>query len=473
LIAGIVATTYQATLAREAQARAEAERERAEKHFASVRRIARETIFELNNDLKRIPGTLELRTKALDRAVSYLEELTKGATQREPALLMETGSGWIELSHIVGAVEGPGAGKLQRSLDYKAKGVQLLSEALQAAPTNADIAAKLVNGLRGIGSDSGTLGDMNASRFWLQQAVDLGEVFSMENGNTRDVRRQTAMALTLHAFYVRGEGVGETRRRVEHSRRARAILEKLLTEDLDAKARSIATSSLGDVLGTLSDIAGRREDGSVDEVVTLEWVDRAVNLAQRVTTEDISNVSASNKLAMAHLNAAVDYKKFKKLEHAASHAERALELFERLTAASGDAGSNSLSLYAEAALAETLLESRNPTQFKRVRQLISSGRARFEKLPNEITASINVGRAVAVFDGVEAILMAFEAEKHATSDQARRRFCDDSVAAYRRAESFKPRLVGLIGQSDADEMYNNFLIEMRYCEAYSPSFPKT
>jgi serine/threonine protein kinase len=471
LIAGIVATIYQAKLARDAQVRAEAERARAEKHFADVRQIARETIFELNNDLRQVPGTLEVRSKVLDRAVRYLEELSKGAGHTDAALLMETGSGWVELSNTVGIREEAGAGQLAKSIEYRLTGVRFLANALRAAPTDAAIAAQLVNALRGLGSDLGTVGDMEGSRYWLQRAVETGEIFSIERTETQDVRRQTAMALTLHSFYVGGETATDIHRRADYARRARSMLETLLREELTPRARAIATSGLSDVLGTLAEIAARRPDGSLDGEVLLEWIERSIKLAREIQTADPKNASAQSKLAMAHLNGAVDYKKLARLDKAELHARTALEIFERMAAASNDPGSQALVLFAEAALVETLLDKGSVADRQTISARIELGLARIEKLPAEMKVSINVLRPLTALEGGRSRMFAATAKEEAKSDRERRGLCEQSVSAYSRAFSHASRLGELSGEKATADGFKSIRSAIEYCKSYTTNFP--
>jgi eukaryotic-like serine/threonine-protein kinase len=471
LLAGITATIHQATLAREAQLRAESEKARAEKHFTEVRRIARETIFELDRDLRRIPGTLELRTKTLNRAVLYLEELAKGATGSDPMLLMEIGSGWIELSNAVGVVEGPGEGQLRRSLDHKMNGVKFLADALRAQPSNVMIAARFVNALRSIGSDMGTLGDLVGSRYWLDLAVAVGEIFSASRMDTQNVRRQTAMALTLHAFYVRGQTPSDIERRSAYSKRARSILEILLTESLDSRTRGTTTSGLGDVLGTLSEVAAQRPDGSIDEKELLAWSNRSVELARGIFLEDPSNASAKSKLAMAHQNAAVDHKKLAKLEAAEAHARSALDMFESLVSASADPGSQSLALFTEAVLVETLLDKDARSDFDAIPGLLTKARARVATMPPDMKASINVIRAMTVIDGAEAQLLARYAQHDAKTEAERRSACLTAIAAFTRSTSQRSRITEMNGEREIDTEFARLLAKLAYCRKYVPDFP--
>ncbi|HMJ05922.1 MAG TPA: protein kinase [Chthoniobacterales bacterium] len=72
LCGGIVATTYEARVAR-------AERRRAERRFSEVRKIANSLMFEFHNSIAELPGSLAARQLVTRRAVEYLDSLAQEA----------------------------------------------------------------------------------------------------------------------------------------------------------------------------------------------------------------------------------------------------------------------------------------------------------------------------------------------------------------------------------------------------------
>ncbi len=471
LLAGIAATSHQAAIARDALARMESQRLRAERHFASVRSIAKDTIFAVNTDLRKIPGTLEVRSKTLDRAVQYLNELTLDGQSVSPALLAEAGAGWRELAHATGALEEAGLGQLKKSVEYSFKGIELLGRALRAEPTNAAFASQLVHALRIVGSDLGTGGDLDESKLWLQRAVDIGEVFSEATPRTQDARRQTALALTLHVFYVRGSSAEDIRRQVNYSNRARALLETLLAENIDQKMRSRVESALADVLGTLSERASLRPDGTIDEGVALEWSARAVEIATKAYSADPTNVTTANKLAMAHLNAAVDRVKFKRPAQAAVHANESFAHFKRLAELSGDPATRTLLLFATGVLVQAEADSISPVPVEAIRSKVQFAQSIAEQLPDDMKTSINVLRSVSVLHGMDAQLFAIEAQLPTNSSAARARLCRQSVEAYSLAASQRGRLDEFDGKAAVDRGLRDIVEKIAFCRALVPTFP--
>ena len=77
LVAGLAATTYQARIA-------EANRQRAERRFEDVRRIATSLVFELHDSIADLPGATAARALMLRRASDFFDTLA--ATRRKTGL---------------------------------------------------------------------------------------------------------------------------------------------------------------------------------------------------------------------------------------------------------------------------------------------------------------------------------------------------------------------------------------------------
>ena len=95
LIGGIAATTYQAKIAREAQARSEI-------LFADVRKLANSYLFEVHDAVKNLPGATPVREMLVRNSVAYLDRLARDASDA-PGLTAEIASGYDKLGDVQGA----------------------------------------------------------------------------------------------------------------------------------------------------------------------------------------------------------------------------------------------------------------------------------------------------------------------------------------------------------------------------------
>jgi eukaryotic-like serine/threonine-protein kinase len=101
LLAGFVAVERQRRLAVAAQLRAE-------RHFASVRTLANSFIYDIEEELRGLAGTLPVREQLAETSVKYLDSLA-AESGSDPALMAELAGGYRRVGEIFG---GAGNGNL-------------------------------------------------------------------------------------------------------------------------------------------------------------------------------------------------------------------------------------------------------------------------------------------------------------------------------------------------------------------------
>ena len=128
LIGGIAATTYQAKLAREAQARSEA-------LFADVRKLANSYLFDVHDAVKNLPGATPVREMLVKNSVAYLDRLSRDASNA-PGLIAEIASGYDRLGDVQGAWRTASLGD-SKGAEVSFRKAILLREQAAAQPTKA------------------------------------------------------------------------------------------------------------------------------------------------------------------------------------------------------------------------------------------------------------------------------------------------------------------------------------------------
>jgi tetratricopeptide (TPR) repeat protein len=94
LLGGMAATMRQAGIA-------EAQRRRAEKRFADVRKLANTLLFDVHDDIRDLPGATHARQRLVDTAKTYLASLS-GDAQDDPLLRRELAAAYERLGDIQG-----------------------------------------------------------------------------------------------------------------------------------------------------------------------------------------------------------------------------------------------------------------------------------------------------------------------------------------------------------------------------------
>ncbi len=94
---------------------AEQERQRAERRFADVRRIANVVLFDLNDTLANISGTLAVRQLLVENALRYLDDMARDSG-REPELLEELAAAYERIAEVQGMPSWPSQGRSGNAL---------------------------------------------------------------------------------------------------------------------------------------------------------------------------------------------------------------------------------------------------------------------------------------------------------------------------------------------------------------------
>lgn len=128
LVAGIAATERQARIAR-------LERAKAQKRFDDVRAFSNSLIFDIHDALQDIPGTTAARNLLLDRAVQYLDRVSKDA-EGDANLQRELALAYQRLSAVQGDSTSSNVGQVTAADISSAKAAALFEAVARANPAN-------------------------------------------------------------------------------------------------------------------------------------------------------------------------------------------------------------------------------------------------------------------------------------------------------------------------------------------------
>jgi eukaryotic-like serine/threonine-protein kinase len=94
VLVGILATLHQARIAR-------AERAKAERRFNDVRQLANAMMFDVHDSIKDLPGATSARKLLVDRALQYLDSLSREVTD-DPSLQKELATAYEKVGDVQG-----------------------------------------------------------------------------------------------------------------------------------------------------------------------------------------------------------------------------------------------------------------------------------------------------------------------------------------------------------------------------------
>jgi eukaryotic-like serine/threonine-protein kinase len=124
LVAGVAVSTFEAIRARQAQQVALRQRDIAQRRFDDVHKLAREVIFNLQNQLAAIPGTTQARKDLVAVAINYLDALAKDATA-DRALQGELAAAYLRVGEIQFSPGTQNLGDLPAAMESYSKAERL------------------------------------------------------------------------------------------------------------------------------------------------------------------------------------------------------------------------------------------------------------------------------------------------------------------------------------------------------------
>lgn len=182
LIGGIVATTRQAMETR--------------RRFEEVRALANTLLFDIQAEIRDLPGTTPLRRRIVDRATRHLDGLARDAA-RDPGLRMELAAAYEQLAELQGDPHFASLGDLAGADTTYRKALVLREALAAAAPADPARRRALANLVGRLGVLRSWLGD-NAAAVTLSRRA-LEELGRLSASAPEDA------ALRAEAARVRGE----------------------------------------------------------------------------------------------------------------------------------------------------------------------------------------------------------------------------------------------------------------------------
>ena len=240
LIGGVIATAWQAQLAR-------AERARAERRFNDVRKLANSFIFDVHDNIVDLPGSTRARETLVKTALEYLNSLAQEASD-DPALQRELALAYLKVGDV------------------------------QGNPTNAN------------------LGDTAGALASYRKGLAIAEGLVTKHPADDQARRSLAL---IHEKLADLQGwTGDLASAVESARKSLELFKSLAEVDLrNVMARqSLAIShiKLGDILGN------PRFPNTGDRTGALAQYRMSLAHWQAMHAADATNITTRRYLAMAH-----------------------------------------------------------------------------------------------------------------------------------------------------------------------------
>jgi len=167
LVTGITVTIREARIA-------EANRQRAEKRFNDVHKLANSLMFEVHDSIRKLPGATAARKLIIERAQQYLDILAQDS-QSDPALLRDLAAAYGRLASVQGNALDANLGNRSLSLQDYRRAVELLTTCVSLEPSNRDNLRRLADGYENLALALSHNGDMSGAKESAQKALRILE----------------------------------------------------------------------------------------------------------------------------------------------------------------------------------------------------------------------------------------------------------------------------------------------------------
>jgi eukaryotic-like serine/threonine-protein kinase len=322
MMGGLVGTIYQTSVARSALAQSE-------RHFAEVRKLANDSLFELHNEIETLPGATAARKKLISNASAYLDRLSSQALS-DPTLQVDAAWGWFRLAEIQGGQSAANIGEMEAADKNYKRSISMLNAATEQRPTDVKLLRRLLKVRQSYGSYLSILARTVDADAQYDEVIRVGTSKFDDTAATRGLRLEVAAALIFRATYA--DAATSFAVQMQDADKARQLMTDLLAvSDLEPMIKNTAEVSLAGALQALGDVANRNPSGPDDDTA-IQWAMKSLTLQEaRFARAPESLQSQFNAGNANGLVASILISKAKPVE-AITYARKALALFKQISA---------------------------------------------------------------------------------------------------------------------------------------------
>ncbi len=228
VLAGIGATLREAQIARHQASIAQQQRQRAERRFDDVRKLANALLFEIHDSIRDLPGSTPARKLLVTRALEYLDSLSKEAGS-DSSLQRELATAYQKVGDVQGQSREASLGdRAGAEISYR-KACELREALVAGNPRSAELRRDLVQSYGKLSDLLRDKGDLAGSMEYSRLQMDSAEAVVRMDPTNADTRILFATYRMDHGY--KQATVGRERAAgLENLRQGSALLEQLALE---------------------------------------------------------------------------------------------------------------------------------------------------------------------------------------------------------------------------------------------------
>jgi serine/threonine protein kinase len=291
LIAGAITTSWEARVATR-------ERERADRRFNAVRRVANSLLFDVHDAIRDLPGSTPARRLIVTKALEFLNNLAEDAGN-DRDLQRELAAAWERVGDVQGQTREMNPGDTQGALASYRKALSLRERLSAGSPSDPDILRDLIPNYGKLSDLLWNTGDSAASMDYSRRLLAASERVAGQPGSTRQDRMRLATSYLDHG-YKQGVVMGNVAEGLAGCRKALALFHELSAADPKdnrlLRVLSIAEDRTAELL--------EKNPAAGDEAMTLRQASLALRtglLGQEPANTDYRRLTAWGHYQLARL----------------------------------------------------------------------------------------------------------------------------------------------------------------------------
>ena len=317
LIAGVIATSWQARVAR-------AERARAERRFADVRRLSTSFLFEFHDAIATLPGSTPARLLVVSKALEYLDSLAAEAAG-DRQLQRELAAAYDRVGDVQGNPAAANLGDAEGALKSYEKAAAIRRTLAADAPDRLQARLDMATSTMRIGFAYFARGAVKNAVENFREALAIREE-AYQAGVPSKAAARAALAETTGRLCTSLMAIGDVAGAIENCRRNLSMTGELLAERPDDRPIRIMQAATATGLGNALRL-NRQPDQAV---VQLEG---AIAQHQSLLATKPLDVESRRRLAVSYTYLANAHIDLKDPEKAAQAYEQAVTELDALVKA--------------------------------------------------------------------------------------------------------------------------------------------
>jgi serine/threonine protein kinase len=317
LIAGLLATSWQAHIAR-------IERSRAERSFADVRQLANSFLFEFHDAISKLPGSTPARVLLVKRAREYLERLAgEPGAEQDLSLQEELAAAFDKLGQLQGLSGVANLGDTAGALESFQRALAIRTTLAKTDKKDVKAQAALAETHYALSDILLTRGDRSDARRHASEAVQISEATFATSPTSQDARRTLVKALDrLSNILVAEDDLAGT---IQIRRRLLKLAE-------DQAVAAPADPASRRMLALMCKKLGATLEKSADLPSAIDLYRRALTIDEDLVRRDENNARARLDLSYSYGSIGLALFKAGEIQQALDNYSRALKLREGIAA---------------------------------------------------------------------------------------------------------------------------------------------